>query len=76
MRSIFVGDCIIAPTKPKIANFELTICVDKQISWLQIAVDNTSRVYVFHASKDLIGEILDVLVSERLPRSDDLMKVS
>ena len=60
---ILIRVCGEAPCKTKIANFELAIRIDEQITRLQIPVEDVSGMYVFEATEDLIDEGLKVSIS-------------
>jgi len=60
----------VTPSKTEIANFEFAICVDKKISWLQIAVQNVGRVDIFQTTKSLVNERLEMGIGQWLARTD------
>ena len=80
---------VLDACKAKVADFQVTILVDKDVAGLQIAVDDPCRVYVFQAAlslsaclysflgwsyQDLVEEVLDELFLER-SGSKETMKV-
>jgi len=60
----------ITPCETKIADFELTVGVDEEISRFEITVKDVRRVYVLETAKSLVEEGLEVGVSERLSRTN------
>mmetsp|Transcript_39239 Transcript_39239/g.103439 ORF Transcript_39239/g.103439 Transcript_39239/m.103439 type:complete len:321 (-) Transcript_39239:246-1208(-) len=62
--------------QPEIANFEVAILVDEQVVRLQVAMEHLGRVDGFEAAQDLVNEVLDVVVGERLLGVDDVVQVS
>ena len=54
------------PREAKITNSEVTIGVDQDVGGLEVAMQNVSRVNVFEASQDLVGEIASVIVTQLL----------
>lgn len=69
------GRLFVASRKTKIADLKVTIFIEQEIGWLQISMDDVGRVNVETASKQLIHEILDVVISKILARVDDSMHV-
>ena len=50
----------------KWSDFEVAVCVNKEVWWFQVSVDYIGRVHVFQATQRLINEIADVFIRERL----------
>ena len=40
---------VVSPAQAEITYLQFTVRVDEQVAWLQIAVNNSSRVHVLHA---------------------------
>ena len=57
--------------KTEIANLELAISVDEQISGFQVSVQDVRRMDVLETTKDLVDEGLEMGVGQGLPRPDD-----
>lgn len=51
----------------KIANLQLTIGIDQQVTRFQIAMENVGRVNIFQTAEDLVDEGLEMCIGERLP---------
>lgn len=62
--------------KTKVANLELAVGIDEQVSGLQVTVQNVGGVDVFETAKNLVDEGLEVSVSQRLARTDDGSKIA
>ena len=45
-----------ASSKAKVANLELAVCVDEQVAWLEISMQNIGRVDILQTTEDLIDE--------------------
>ena len=52
--------------RTKVANLEVAILVDEEIAWFEVAVEHLGRVDRLEPAQDLVNEILDVVVRERL----------
>lgn len=46
----------------EIANFEITVCIEKQVGWFEIAVDDIGRMESFQSAESLINKVLGVIV--------------
>mmetsp|Transcript_52402 Transcript_52402/g.162021 ORF Transcript_52402/g.162021 Transcript_52402/m.162021 type:complete len:362 (-) Transcript_52402:63-1148(-) len=57
--------------KPKVTDFEVAICVNKQVPGLEVAVDHLRRVHVLHAAEDLVEEELAVVIRKGLRALQD-----
>lgn len=44
--------------KAKVTDFEVTVWIQKKVTWFQISVKNIRWVYIFQPPKELIQEIL------------------
>jgi hypothetical protein len=55
-----------ASSKTEIADLEFAIGINKQVTWLEIAVQNVCRVNVLQATKCLVQEGLEMRVGEGL----------
>ena len=64
-----------ASGQPEIANLQVSVHVDKYIRWLEVPVHYVGRVQVQHSSKQLIHEILVVLIGKLLLRIDEFVHV-
>ena len=64
-----------APAQSQIADLDVAIFVDQDVLGLDVAVDNLAFVHVLHGPQDLEDEVLDVLLSERVPQPHDLVQV-
>lgn len=60
-----------ASCETKVANLELTIGVDEQISWLQISVEDVGRVNIFKTAENLVNEGLEMGIGKRLAGTDN-----
>lgn len=47
-----------APRKAEIAYFQVAVCVEEEIGWFEIAVDNVSAVDGLEGSQGLVDEVL------------------
>lgn len=65
-----------ASSQTKIADLQLTVCIDEQISGFQVAVENVGRVNVLEPAENLIDERLEVSVGKRLAGADNGGKVT
>ena len=59
----------------KVANFEITLGIDKNVGRLQISVHDVRSVHVIYSSHDLIHEVLVMVRLQFLPRIDKLMQI-
>ena len=91
VRSILIWYGIKTPTQTKITDFKFAVRVHEEISRLEVPVYDSSRMDKLHpfesnqlsvrvsgnyrTSKNLVAEILDMLIRECLARTDDLMKI-
>lgn len=48
------------------ADLEVTSCVQQQVAWLQVTMQDVGRMYVLEPTKDLIEEIAYVIVTKLL----------
>jgi hypothetical protein len=69
-RVVAVSSC-----ETEVAYFEFAVCVDQEIAWLQIAMEDICRVNVFEATENLIDERLIMRISQRLTRADDGVEI-
>jgi hypothetical protein len=60
----------------EIANLELTVGVDEQVTRLEITMQNVGAVNVLQATENLVDEGLEVSVGQRLARTDDGSKIA
>ena len=60
-----------ASSKTKVANLELAVGIDQQITGLEISVEHVCRVNVLQTAQDLVYEGLEVCIGKRLSRPDD-----
>lgn len=60
----------------EIANLELAVGVDEEVTGLQVAVKDIGGVDVLETAEDLVDERLEVCVGQRLARSDDGGKIA
>mmetsp|Transcript_84442 Transcript_84442/g.225631 ORF Transcript_84442/g.225631 Transcript_84442/m.225631 type:complete len:216 (-) Transcript_84442:51-698(-) len=61
--------------KSKITNLQVTVLVHQDVRGLQIPVNHVGRVQVLQPAKDLVDEILEMLVAERLLGIDHPVQV-
>mmetsp|Transcript_54149 Transcript_54149/g.144737 ORF Transcript_54149/g.144737 Transcript_54149/m.144737 type:complete len:262 (-) Transcript_54149:276-1061(-) len=66
---------LLDPCKSKVANFQVAVRVDQQISRLQVPMDDLCRMDVLQAAHDLVQEELAVVISQQLRTSEDRRKV-
>ena len=66
----------VGPCQSKVTNFQIAVAVDKQIPWLQVPMQNSTRMDIFESSQNLVKEELDVFIAENLIRLDNLSKIS
>lgn len=59
----------------EVAYLQVTVLVDEDVGWFDVAVDNPRTVHVEGAAQDLVGEVLDVLVGHFLFGVDDAVQV-
>ena len=59
-----------------VTNLELAVGVDKEVPGLQVSVQNIRRVHVLETSQNLVDKVLEMCVTQRLARPDDLMQIS
>ena len=57
--------------QPEIANLEVAVRINEQVSRLEVAVDDTSRVQILAPSQYLVEKELAMTVVQRLRRSQD-----
>lgn len=69
--SILFGVDGEAASKTKIANLELTVGIHKEVTGLEISVEDIGGVDVLEAAEDLVNEGLEVGVGKRLARTDN-----
>ena len=55
-------------------HLQITVLVDQNVGWLEITVDDTSRVDILKTTEDLVKEVLDELLLQRA-RSQETVKV-
>jgi len=60
--------------KAEITDLEITVLVDEDVAGLEVAMDDSGRVYVFQTTHNLVEEVLDELLLER-PRSEQSVQV-
>eukprot|EP00962_Isochrysis_galbana_P009630 scaffold2684_cov124-Isochrysis_galbana.AAC.11 len=61
--------------QPKVANLQVTILVDQEIAWFQIAVQHMGRMERMDTAQDLVEEVLKMLFREWLFRVNDVVQV-
>ena len=69
------SDQVDAAREPKVGDLQVAVLVDEQVGGLEVAVEHVARVDVLEAAEELVEEVLDVLVGERLRRADHLVQV-
>lgn len=60
----------------EIANLQLAISIDEQISRLQITVKDIGRVNIFQSTQNLVDKGLEVGVGEGLPGTDNSREIT
>lgn len=53
-------------SQSEIAQFDFAISINQNIVGFKISMDNSCRVHVFEDTTDLINEVLNVVLSQRL----------
>ena len=66
----------VSASKAEVANLELTVRVDEEVTRLEIAMEDVGRMNVFKTAERLIDEGLEVSIGEGLLRANDRMKIS
>jgi len=63
-----VGLCIVAESarQTKVADFEFTVRVNEQVARLKIAMEDIGGMDIFESTADLVNEVLEVGVCQRL----------
>ena len=64
--SILLSNLAIASSEAEVANLEFAVGIDKQVTGLQISVENVGGMDVLEAAEDLIDKGLKVGVREGL----------
>jgi hypothetical protein len=59
----------------KVANLQHTVAVHQQIAWLDVAMEDASRVQILQTAQDLIQKHFDVIGRQVLWRHDDLVQI-
>mmetsp|Transcript_28317 Transcript_28317/g.83162 ORF Transcript_28317/g.83162 Transcript_28317/m.83162 type:complete len:375 (-) Transcript_28317:10-1134(-) len=72
-RVVLFGVC--HAREAEVTHLEVAVAVEEEVGRLQVPVEHVCRVDVFEAAKDLVEEVLAVVVGERLRRRDDLVQV-
>ena len=67
---------LLLPCKAEITNFQNTVGIDEQVSWLNVSVDYPAAVQVLHSPEDLVEEDLDMVGREMLGGDDDLVEIT
>ena len=75
-RGVVLGRGRESAGHPEVADLELAVAVDEEVTGLEVAVEYARRVYVLEPPEDLVEEVLDVLVTERLHGVDDVMEIA
>jgi len=65
----------ISPRQTKVAYPESTVRIDKEVSRLEVSVDDIGRVEVSCAPEDLGHEVLQVCIRQTLSGADDLGEI-
>lgn len=60
----------------EIANLQLAISIDEQVSRLQVTVKDIGRVNIFQSTQNLVDKGLEVGVGEGLPRPDNSREIT
>lgn len=60
----------------KVADLQFAICVDQQVTRLQVSMEDIGRVNILQSAQDLIDEGLEMRVRQRLTRSDDRRQIT
>lgn len=74
--SILLGVDGEATSQAEIADLELAVCVDQQVSWLKVTMQHVRRVDIFQAAKNLVDEGLEVSVGQWLAGTNDCRKIA
>lgn len=69
--SILLGVDGETSREAEIANLQLAIGIDEQVSRLQVTVKDIGRVDIFQSAQNLVDKGLEVGVGEGLPRPDN-----
>lgn len=65
-----------ASRQAEIADLELAIGINEQVSGLQISMKDVGGVDVFETAQNLVNEGLEVSVGEGLPGTDDSRQIT
>ena len=65
-----------AARKAEVADGQVAVGVDEQVARLHVAVQHVGRVDVLEAAEDLVHEVLEMLLRQRLARADDAVQVA
>lgn len=60
----------VSTREAEIADLELAVCVDEQVSRLEVAVQNVRGMDVLEPAERLVDERLEVRIGQRLPGAD------
>ena len=75
LSSCFVPPLTHSPCQAEIADLEHAVRVDKEVSGLDITVDDLGRVEVLDAAQDLVEKDLDVVCGKVLRGHDNLVQI-
>lgn len=53
---------VLDARETKVADLQVAVLVDQDVTWLQVSVNNAGRVDVFQTPHDLVEEVLDELL--------------
>lgn len=70
------GVIFLHPRQTEITNFQNTVGVDQQVSWLDVPMDDFWSVKVLDSSEYLVEEHLDVVRREVLGGDDDFVQIA
>lgn len=65
-----------ASSQTKVANLELAVCIDQQVSGLEITVQHVGRVDVLETAEDLVDEGLEMGIGQGLAGTDNGSKIA
>jgi virulence-associated protein VapD len=78
-RNYIFSECgsglFVSSSQTKVTNLEVAVFVEQKVAWLEISVDDIRAVDVKTSSKQLVHEVLRVVVGQILARVDDSMHV-
>lgn len=74
--SILLGVDRETSREAEVANLQLAVGVDEQVSGLQVTVKDISRVDIFQSAQNLVDKGLEVGVGEGLARPDNSREIT